>query len=82
MRSKRFAIAALTLLSILLGSLLPTGCTSAPPVTVAVDTLCETPRYHTTDEQRAGVKADPGTWYPLFQWLAAFDARWDKRCGK
>jgi hypothetical protein len=50
-------------------------------VTVAVDLLCtETARYHTTDQQRAAAKADPATWFSLFQWLASFDAVRDKRC--
>jgi hypothetical protein len=50
-------------------------------VTVAVDLLCtETTRYHTTDQQRAAAKADPSTWFSLFQWLASFDAVRDKRC--
>jgi hypothetical protein len=48
---------------------------------VAVDLLCtETSRYHTTDSQRDAAKADPSTWFELFQWLAAFDAVRDKRC--
>jgi len=48
---------------------------------VAVDLLCtETSRYHTTDVQRAAAKADPSTWFSLFQWLASFDAVRDKRC--
>jgi len=48
---------------------------------VAVDLLCtETTRYHTTDAQRAAVKADPATWFSLFQWLASFDVVRDKRC--
>jgi hypothetical protein len=48
---------------------------------VAVDLLCtETTRFHTTDEQRAAAKADPATWFTLFQWLASFDAVRDKRC--
>jgi hypothetical protein len=50
-------------------------------VTVAVDLLCtETSRYHTTDAQRGAAKADPSTWFSLFQWLASFDAVRDKRC--
>ena len=58
------------------------ACAQKPPVTVAVDLLCtETTRYHTTDAQRAAVKADPATWFSLFQWLASFDAVRDKRSG-
>lgn len=61
---------------------LAAACAEKPPVTVAVDLLCtETTRYHTTDAQRAAVKADPATWFSLFQWLASFDTVRDKRCG-
>jgi hypothetical protein len=73
---RRFALLLLTLSSIPLAS-----CSAKPPVTVAVDLLCtETSRYHTTDQQRAAAKADPSTWFSLFQWLASFDAVRDKRC--
>jgi len=73
---RRSALLLLTLSSIPLGS-----CAAKPPVTVAVDLLCtETARYHTTDQQRAAAKADPATWFSLFQWLASFDAVRDKRC--
>lgn len=69
------AAAAITCLALL------AGCSKPPPVTVAVDLLCtETERYHTTDAQRAAVKADPATWYTLFKWLASFDAVRDRRC--
>ena len=76
---RRFAVILLTLSST---ALVNTGCAEKPtPVAVAVDLLCtETTRYHTTDAQRAGVKADPATWFSLFQWLASFDAVRDKRC--
>ncbi len=54
---------------------------SSPPVVTAVDLLCtETTRYHTSDAQVAAAKADPGTWFELFRWLASFDAVRDKRC--
>jgi hypothetical protein len=73
---RKFALLLLTLSSIPLAS-----CASKPPVTVAVDLMCtETTRYHTTDQQRAAAKADPATWFSLFQWLASFDAVRDKRC--
>lgn len=73
---KKSALLLLTLSSIPLAS-----CTEKPPVTVALDLLCtETTRYHTTDQQRAAAKADPSTWFSLFQWLASFDAVRDKRC--
>lgn len=71
-RAMRAAIAVWLLLAL--------AACAEKPVTVAVDTLCQTPRYHTTDEQRAAAKADPATWFSLFGWLAAFDDRWDKRC--
>jgi hypothetical protein len=57
---------------------------SAPVFLAAAcaEKLCtETTRYHTTDAQRAAVKADPATWFSLFQWLASFDTVRDKRCG-
>ena len=73
---RKFVLLLLTLSSIPLGS-----CAEKPPATVAVDLLCtETTRYHTTDQQRATAKADPATWFSLFQWLASFDALRDKRC--
>ena len=73
---KNSALLLLTLSSIPLVS-----CAEKPPVTVAVDLLCtETTRYHTTDQQRAAAKADPSTWFSLFQWLSSFDAVRDKRC--
>ncbi len=73
---RRFASLLLTLSSTALAS-----CAEKSPATVAVDLLCtETTRYHTTDAQRAAVKADPATWFSLLQWLASFDAVRDKRC--
>jgi hypothetical protein len=82
---RKFAPLLLTLSSTALASapvFLAAACAEKPPVTVAVDLLCtETTRYHTTDAQRAAVKADPATWFSLFQWLASFDAVRDKRCG-
>jgi hypothetical protein len=75
---RKFALLLLTLSSMPLAS---AGCAEKPTVTVAVDLLCtETTRYHTTDAQRAAAKADPATWFSLFQWLAAFDTVRDKRC--
>jgi hypothetical protein len=72
---RKFALLLLTLSLTLLAS-----CAEKPPV-IAVDLLCtETTRYHTTDLQRAAAKADPSTWFSLFQWLASFDAVRDKRC--
>ncbi len=32
------------------------------------------------DAQRDAAKADPSTWFSLFQWLAAFDGVRDRRC--
>ncbi len=73
---RRFAAILLIASSIALAS----GCGSKP-VPVAVDLLCaETTRFHTTEEQRVAAKADPATWFSLFQWLASFDAVRDKRC--
>jgi hypothetical protein len=73
---KRFVLILPMLSSIALAS-----CSPAPPVVTAVDLGCTwTSRYHTTDQQVAAEKADPGTWYPLFQWLASFDIERDKRC--
>lgn len=75
---KKYVPLLLTLSSIPLAS---AGCTERRPVTVAVDLLCtETSRFHTSDAQRAAVKADPATWFSLFQWLAAFDTVRDGRC--
>ena len=74
---RRFALILLMLSSTALAS----ACSKPPPVAVAVDLMCtETVRYHTTDAQRAAVKADPATWFSLFQWLASFDTIRDKRC--
>ena len=54
---RRFARLLLTLSSTVLAS-----CAEKPPVTVAVDLLwTESTRYHTSDAQRAAVKADPAT---------------------
>ena len=73
---RKFAMLLLTLSSTPLAS-----CAEKPTVTAAVDLMCtETTRYHTTDQQRAAAKADPSTWFSLFQWLASFDAVRDKRC--
>jgi len=73
---RKCALLLLTLSSTPLAS-----CSPKPPMPVAVDLLCtETSRYHTTDVQRATAKADPSTWFSLFQWLASFDAVRDKRC--
>jgi hypothetical protein len=78
---RKSALLLLTLSSIPLASALCASCAEKPPATVAVDLLCtETTRYHTTDHQRAAAKADPSTWFSLFQWLASFDAVRDKRC--
>ena len=82
---RKFAHLLLMLSSIALANapvFLVAACAEKPPVTVAVDLLCtETTRYHTTDAQRTAVKADPATWFALFQWLASFDTVRDKRCG-
>lgn len=82
MPKRRFAKVLLTLSLTVPGSLLLAACPEKPPLTVAVDTLCETPRYHTTDDERAIAKANAPKMKGLFDWLAAFDVRWDKRCGQ
>lgn len=72
-----------TLCLLTLSSILPGSACSSPPVAVAVDLLCsETTRYHATDHQVAAAKADPGTWFDLFKWLASFDVVRDKKCGQ
>ncbi len=77
---RKYVLLLLTLSSTALGSLVSSGC-AEKPATVAVDLLCtETTRYRTTDAQRDAAKADPTTWFSLFQWLAAFDDVRDKRC--
>ena len=78
---KKYVLLLLTLSSTVPVSLLCGGCAEKAPATVAVDLLCtETTRYHTTDAQRDAAKADPSTWFGLFQWLATFDAVRDRRC--
>lgn len=70
--------------NLLIGSLtiLVSGCGPQIKVQPSIDTLCaDVDRYHTTDAQRAGVTADPATWFSLFQWLAGFDKVYDGRCG-
>lgn len=61
-----------------------TSCVNddAPPVNIAVNTLCTstTPAPPTTPKMRATYKADPDTWEPLVTWLLGFQRTRDKAC--
>lgn len=63
-----------------------TSCVNddAPPVNIAVNTLCTstTPAPPTTPKMRATYKTDPDTWEPLVTWLLGFQRTRDKNCLK
>lgn len=67
-----------------LSALVLMSCASddAPPVNVAVNTLCTstTAAPPTTPKMRATYKADPDTWEPLVTWLLGFQRVRDKNC--
>ncbi len=76
---RKSILTALMLSSIALAS---ASCGPKPEVQPVISTLCtDLDRYHTTGAQAAAVKADPATWFSLFQWLASVDIVYDKRCG-
>lgn len=66
----------------LLTTIALTACGEPPPPTVvAVDTLCSsTTRYHATDAQVEGFKADRPRWESLVDWLAGFNKVRDRQC--